>query len=133
MSAVGPGYLRGVRVLLRTEVAATDDSAATTGGFGTPADTGFGGTAAPAEEGEGEGEEEAAEMTLEEYRDMEKKQRTATEFHTRRAGEGVDDTQWKKTYTLKKQPLANEESDEEYDEEVRIAYPEDMPFRPCGC
>ena len=61
--------------------------------------------------------EEPAEMTLDEYREMERKNRVQAEFKIRRAGEGVDDDQWKKTYELKKTPQV-EEDEEEYDEEV---------------
>ena len=61
--------------------------------------------------------EEPAEMTLDEYREMERKNRVQAAFKIRRAGEGVDGDQWKKTYVLKKTPQ-EEEDEEEYDEEV---------------
>ncbi|KAK2191517.1 hypothetical protein NP493_49g09075 [Ridgeia piscesae] len=59
---------------------------------------------------------EPAEMTLDEYREMERKNRVQAAFKIRRAGEGVDGDQWKKTYVLKKTPQ-EEEDEEEYDEE----------------
>ena len=61
-------------------------------------------------------------MTLEEYREQEKKNRRQAEFKIRRAGEGVDGDQWKKTYVLKKEKQEGEE-EEEYDEEVRVCSP----------
>ena len=50
------------------------------------------------------------EMTLEEYRAQQAAASVKKEFKIRKAGEGVDDKQWKKTYVLKKK---QEEEDEE--------------------
>ena len=61
---------------------------------------------------EGEKEDEASEMTLDEYKEMIKKERYHKEFKTRRAGEGEDQSQWNKTTVLKKKP---QEQDADYD------------------
>lgn len=71
---------------------------------------------APAEEEEDLGPEE---MTLDEYKAQLTKQRTQQEFKLRRAGEGVDDAQWKKMYVLKKK--VEEEEDEDDDEEYEAS------------
>ena len=71
---------------------------------------------------EGEEEEEPAdvgpkEMTLDEYRAMQSSNPKNTGFNIRKAGEGVDDKQWKKMYVLKKKPT-EENSDDEDEYEV---------------
>lgn len=53
--------------------------------------------------------------TLDEYkREMEEK-RMHTQFNIRKPGEGEDKSKWKKTYVLKKKPVAEEE-EVEYEE-----------------
>ena len=56
------------------------------------------------------------EMTLDEYRAMQSTN-TASKpsFNIRKAGEGVDDKQWKKTYMYKKKALEEDEDEEEYE------------------
>ena len=59
-------------------------------------------------------EPEAEEMTLEEYRESLKEAKMpAKSFNIRKAGEGVDNTQWKKMYVLKKKEEPEEEDDED--------------------
>lgn len=72
-------------------------------------------TAAPKEE------EEAKEMTLDEWRKLEDQKRLKSHFNIRKAGEGVDNTQWKKgvAYTKKKEEEDEEESEEEEEEDDR--------------
>merc|ERR1719347_182865 len=77
--------------------------------------------AAPAEGEEAKTEEETArEMTLDEYKAMQKAAKAnKPTFNVRKAGEGENQTQWKKTYVLKKKvEEAEEEDDEEDDEEA---------------
>lgn len=75
----------------------------------------------PKVEGETDGaeagpvEEEPKEMTLDEYKAMQHESRAQQQFKLRKAGEGVDNAQWKKTYLLKK--TKEEEEDEEEDED----------------
>ena len=71
-----------------------------------------------AKDGEADAEAEdqgPAEMTLDEYKAQLNKQKRAAEFKLRKAGEGVDDKQWKDTFVLKKK--VEEQSDEEEEEE----------------
>lgn len=73
-----------------------------------------------AAEGEQVEDDSAKEMTLDEYKAMQASGRTKTSFNIRRAGEGVDDQQWKKTYALssKKKHDSDEEEESEEEEEV---------------
>ena len=70
---------------------------------------------------EGEEEEEPAdegprEMTLDEYRAMQSTLNPKnTGFNIRKAGEGVDDKQWKKMYVLKKKPTDENSDEDEYE------------------
>lgn len=62
-------------------------------------------------------EQGPTEMTLDEFRKQENRKKTENAFNVRQAGEGCDNSQWKKTFVLKKKV---EESDEEEEEdEVR--------------
>ena len=61
-------------------------------------------------------EEEPKEMTLDEYKAMQRESRTQQQFKLRKAGEGVDNAQWKKTYVLKKAKDEHDEEEEEDDE-----------------
>lgn len=70
---------------------------------------------APAAAAAEEEEPEPAQMTLDEYKAQQQKHRAQAEFNLRKAGEGVDNKQWKKTYVLKKKVESEEESDEEYE------------------
>lgn len=74
----------------------------------------------PKAEGEAAGgeeepaDEEPKQMTLDEYKAMQREARAQQAFNVRKAGEGVDNAQWKKTYVLKK---AKEEEDDEEEED----------------
>ncbi len=61
-------------------------------------------------------------MTLDEWKALQNKThelKTKTTFNIRKAGEGVDDAQWKKTYVLsKKKPPHSEEDEEEESDDV---------------
>lgn len=58
----------------------------------------------------------ASEMTLDEYKALQKKK--ASDFNVRKPGEGCDNSQWKKTYELKKKAiLDSDEEEEETDDE----------------
>lgn len=67
------------------------------------------------EEGGQEEETSPSEMTLDEWKALQIKEKQAQSFNIRKAGEGCDNKQWKQTYVLKKK--ANEEDDEEESEE----------------
>ena len=56
-------------------------------------------------------------MTLDEWKAMQDKNRVKASFNIRKAGEGVDDKQWKKGTAYKKKP---EEEDEESEEEEEV-------------
>ncbi|XP_052825860.1 plasminogen activator inhibitor 1 RNA-binding protein [Octopus bimaculoides] len=56
------------------------------------------------------------QMTLDEWKALEKKNRVKTEFNIRKPNEGVDESQWKKTYVLKKKESDDEDEDEDEDE-----------------
>ncbi len=63
------------------------------------------------------------EMTLDEWKALQKgkdqESKSKSSFNIRKAGEGVDDGQWKKTYVLSKKKDANsDEDDEEESDEV---------------
>lgn len=61
-------------------------------------------------------EEEPKELTLDEYRAMQSALRPSSgkpQFNIRKAGEGCDDKQWKKTYVLAKKKIDDDESDED--------------------
>ena len=64
------------------------------------------------------------EMTLDEWKALQTKTtdtKTKSSFNIRKAGEGVDDNQWKKTYVLsKKKQLHSEEEEEEESDDVSI-------------
>lgn len=67
-----------------------------------------------------EEEEEAKEMTLDEWKAHERNMRVKQTFNLRKAGEGVDTKQWEKgvAYTKKKEEEDEEEdSDEEEDDD----------------
>jgi len=64
-----------------------------------------------------EEEEEAKEMTLEEWKALQNQSRMKTSFNIRKAGEGVDDKQWKKGVAYKKVKEEEEEESEEEEEE----------------
>ena len=64
-------------------------------------------------------EEEPKELTLDEYRAMQSALRPSSgkpQFNIRKAGEGCDDKQWKKTYVLAKKKIDDDESDEDESE-----------------
>ncbi|XP_022915038.1 SERPINE1 mRNA-binding protein 1-like isoform X3 [Onthophagus taurus] len=61
-------------------------------------------------------EEEAKELTLDEWKATQKAGRLRPQYNIRKAGEGEDPSQWKKMYELSKKKEEEEESeDEEYD------------------
>jgi plasminogen activator inhibitor 1 RNA-binding protein len=66
-----------------------------------------------------EEEPEPVVMTLDEYKAQQKSKTVRKDFNLRKAGEGCDDKQWKKTYVLKKK--VEEEEDEEEEEYEVIA------------
>lgn len=77
-------------------------------------------TVPAAEEGEqtGENENKSDEpqfKTLDEYKKEQEEKRVHTQFNIRKPGEGEDKSKWKKTYVLKKKPVAEEE-EVEYEE-----------------
>lgn len=57
-------------------------------------------------------EPEVKELTLDEWKAMQEQQRFKTEYNLRKAGEGEDNAQWKKTYMLKKPEKKEEDTDE---------------------
>ncbi|MCL4138086.1 UNVERIFIED_CONTAM: hypothetical protein GTU68_037988, partial [Idotea baltica] len=59
-------------------------------------------------------DDDQREMTLDEWKALQKRDKPI--FKTRRAGEGENTAQWKKTYVLKKK-IAQEESDEEEEDD----------------
>lgn len=61
----------------------------------------------------------AKQMTLDEWKKEQEKNRAVPQFNIRKPGEGEDNTQWKKTYVLKKKDVDSdaEELDEDDDEE----------------
>ncbi|CAD5112375.1 DgyrCDS1598 [Dimorphilus gyrociliatus] len=67
-------------------------------------------------------EPEVKQMTLDEYRKMQKDKQPKKDFNIRKAGEGVDERQWKDTFQLakkkddKKDGEEDDEDDEDYDE-----------------
>jgi len=61
-------------------------------------------------------EEQAREMTLDEYKAMQKATKAKPAFNVRKPGEGENQTQWKKTYVLKKK-IEEDEGDEDDEEE----------------
>jgi plasminogen activator inhibitor 1 RNA-binding protein len=77
----------------------------------------------PKEKVEGEESEEIAEdegvheMTLEEWRAQQGAERKRPDFKIRKAGEGVDGDQWKRTYALEPRKKVDSEDEEEEDEE----------------
>lgn len=78
--------------------------------------------AAPTEDESGEKpplDDAAKQMTLDEWKREQEKNRAVPQFNIRKPGEGEDNTQWKKTYVLKKKDVESdmEELDEEDDEE----------------
>jgi len=77
------------------------------------------GTPAEGEETKTE-EETAREMTLDEYKAMQKAAKNRPAFNIRKAGEGENQAQWKKTYVLKKK--VEEEADDEEDEDDEEAH-----------
>ncbi|XP_071477241.1 uncharacterized protein [Diadema antillarum] len=74
-----------------------------------------------AEDGE-EKEPENKEMTLDEYKELQAKERAKSQFNLRRAGEGEDNSQWKQTYILKKEAAKDGDADKHPD-----IYPKDRP------
>lgn len=63
-------------------------------------------------------DEEPKEMTLDEYKAMQKAARVKPEFKLRKAGEGENTNQWKKTYVLKKKEESDDEEESSGEEEV---------------
>jgi plasminogen activator inhibitor 1 RNA-binding protein len=59
-------------------------------------------------------EEAPKEMTLEEYKQQLEEQRVQPKFNLRKPGEGEDNSQWKKTFLLKKK--VEDEEEVEYEE-----------------
>ncbi|XP_044256167.1 plasminogen activator inhibitor 1 RNA-binding protein isoform X1 [Tribolium madens] len=59
-------------------------------------------------------EEEPKELTLDEWK-AQRAGRAKPQFNIRKAGEGVDPSQWKKMYELRKKEHESESEDEEYD------------------
>lgn len=68
--------------------------------------------AAPTQE-----EQEPSEMTLDEWKALQSKEKQASAFNVRKPGEGCDNKQWKQTYVLKKKEENEEEEDSEDDDE----------------
>ena len=60
------------------------------------------------------------EMTLEEYKQQLEEKRVQPKFNLRKPGEGEDNSQWKKTFVLKKK-VEDEEEDVEY-EEIEVVF-----------
>jgi len=63
-------------------------------------------------------EEQAREMTLDEYKAQQKAAKVNRAFNVRKAGEGENQAQWKKTYVLQKKEVEADDEDEEDDEEA---------------
>ncbi len=61
------------------------------------------------------------EMTLDEWKALQGAitKKPETNLNLRKAGEGVDDKQWKKTYVLKKKVGESEDDEEEESDEVK--------------
>ena len=75
------------------------------------------GEAAPPKE-----EEEAKEMTLDEWKALQDQKRMKASFNIRKAGEGVDSNQWKKGVAYTKKKEEEEEEEESEEEEVHFFY-----------
>ena len=60
-------------------------------------------------------DDEPPTKTLEDFKREREEKRLATNFNTRKAGEGEDKTKWKKTYVLQKKP-AEDDDEVEYEE-----------------
>ncbi len=60
-------------------------------------------------------------MTLDEWRALQGaiSKKPDTNLNLRKAGEGVDDKQWKKTYVLKKKVGESDDEEEEESDDVR--------------
>jgi plasminogen activator inhibitor 1 RNA-binding protein len=82
--------------------------------------------AAPENNEEGAPEEETgpSEMTLDEWKALQNKEKQAKAFNVRKAGEGCDSKQWKQTFVLKKK--VEPEDDEEESEEEDVSRPEKL-------
>ena len=65
-----------------------------------------------------QGPPEPQEMTLDEWKAQQMTTRPKTEFKVRQAGEGCDNSQWKKMTVLPNKKEEDEESEEEDDDEV---------------
>lgn len=80
---------------------------------------------APAESAEEKpAEEEARELTLDEWKALQG-QRAKPQYNLRKAGEGEDLTRWKKMYALEKKKEEIEEEEEEEEEyDATVEYPQ---------
>ena len=81
---------------------------------------GKGGEQTDAEETEPKNDEPQLK-TLDEYKRELEEKRMHTQFNIRKPGEGEDKSKWKKTYVLKKKPVAEEE-EVEYEEIELVSY-----------
>ena len=68
-------------------------------------------------------DEEPKEMTLDEYKAMQRQTRVKPEFKIRKAGEGENSAQWKKTYILKKKIEESDDEEDESDDEEEVHQP----------
>lgn len=59
------------------------------------------------------------EMTLDEYKEQERKNRMKSDFNIRKPGEGVDNNQWKTGFALEKKKKDVSDDDDDEDDEVR--------------
>lgn len=73
-------------------------------------------------EGEGVAEEDKGprEMTLDEWKAMQKESKMKAAFKLRKAGEGVDLSQWKKGVAYTKKKEEEDEDDEDEEDEVSV-------------
>lgn len=62
-------------------------------------------------------------MTLDEYKAMQRQTRVKPEFKIRKAGEGENSAQWKKTYILKKKIEESDDEEDESDDEEEVHQP----------
>lgn len=76
------------------------------------------------ESGEGDvpKEDENKEMTLDEWKALQEQHRMKSSFNLRKAGEGVDNAQWKKGIAYQKKQEAGEDDESDEEEEVGSNY-----------
>ena len=65
-------------------------------------------------------DEEPKEMTLDEWKALQDQKRVKATFNIRKAGEGVDNNQWKKGIAYQKKSQGDDEEEESEEEEEEV-------------